>query len=140
MRNSKLTSIPWLRLIVFCMAVLYGLGASAAELAQQSSQSGGVTVHVKPADVSGKAATWSFQVVLETHSVDLSDDLAATAVIVDAGGKKYSAVGWQGDAPGGHHRKGVLRFKALSPRPGSIELRIQRPGEAASRTFRWQLK
>jgi len=76
MRNSTLTSNPWLRLIVFCMTVLYGLDASAAELAQRSSQAGGVTIHVKPADVSGKGATWSFQVVLETHSVDLSDDLA----------------------------------------------------------------
>ena len=140
MRNGNLTANPGLRVIAFFTAILFGLGASAAELAQQSSQAGGVTVRVKPADVSGKAATWSFQVVLDTHSGDLSDDLAAAAVIVDAGGKKYSAVGWEGDAPGGHHRKGVLRFKAPSPRPHSIELRIQRPGEAAPRAFRWQLK
>lgn len=140
MRNRNLTSNPWLRLIVFCMAVLYGLGASAADLAQQSSQGGGVTVRVKPADVSGNATTWSFQVALETHSGDLSDDLAVIAVMVDASGKQYSAVGWEGGAPGGHHRKGVLRFKAPSPRPDSIEVRIQRPGEAAPRSFRWQLK
>ena len=140
MRNSKLTSNPWLRVIVFCTAVLYGLGASAADLGQQSSQGGGVTVRVKPADVSADATNWSFQVVLDIHSGDLSDDLAATAVIVDVSGKQYSAVGWEGDAPGGHHRKGVLRFKAPSPRPHSIEVRIQRPGEAAPRTFRWQLK
>lgn len=28
---------------------------------------------------------------------------------------RYSAMGWDGDAPGGHHRKGMLRFKAPSP-------------------------
>ncbi len=140
MRNSKLTSNQWVRLIVFWTAVLYGLGASAADLAQQSSQGGGVTVRAKPADVSGKATVWLFQVALDTHSGDLGDDLAATAVMVDAAGKKYSAVGWEGDASGGHHRKGVLRFKALSPQPESLELLIQRPGEAAPRAFRWQLK
>ena len=60
--------------------------------------------------------------------------------MVDGAGKKYSAVGSEGDAPGGHHRKGVLRFKALSPQSDSIELRIQCPGEATPRTFGWQLK
>lgn len=129
-----------LRGLVLCAAALYASGAAAAELAQQSSQAGGVTISVKPTDVSATAATWQFQVVLDTHTGDLGDDLARTATIVDAAGRQQPALGWEGDPAGGHHRKGVLRFKALSPRPDALELRIARAGETAPRTFRWNLK
>lgn len=139
MRTGYLISTTWLRLFVLCAVFLYAPGAAAGDLAQQSSQGGGVSVRVKPVDLSPGATTWSFQVALDTHSGDLGDDLAAIAVIVDPSGKQYRAVGWEGGAPGGHHRKGMLRFNAPSPRPHSIEVRIQRPGEAAARTFRWQL-
>lgn len=121
-------------------AILFGPQAYAAELASQSSASGGVTIAVKPVEVSAGAATWSFQVTLNTHSQELSDDLARAAYIVDGAGKKVSPTAWDGDAPSGHHRKGVLRFKALTPPPEAIELRIQRPGESAPRKFRWEMK
>jgi len=71
-------------------AMLFGTTAFAAELASQSSESGGVTIAVKPVDVSAKAATWSFQVSLTTHSQELSDDLVRTAFILDRAGKKAS--------------------------------------------------
>ena len=132
--------IKFLFLHIIGAAILSSFTAFAAELAQQSSQDGGVTISVKPVEVSAGAATWSFQVSLTTHSQDLSDDLARAAVIVDGAGRKESPTGWEGDAAGGHHRKGVLRFKALTPLPEAVELRIQRPGESAPRTFRWQLK
>ena len=125
---------------VLCAALLHASGAAAAELAPQSSQAGGVIVSVKPTDVSAAATTWQFQVTLTTHSGDLGDDLARTATIVAGAGKPQPAAAWEGDPAGGHHRKGVLRFEALSPRPDAIELRILRPGETAPRTFRWKLK
>ena len=128
------------RALVLCAALLYTLGAAAAELAPQRNQSGDVTVTVKPMDVSTGTATWSFQVTLKTHSQELNDDLASAAYIVDDAGKRTPATGWEGNAPGGHERKGILRFKALTPPPGTLELHIQRPGETAPRTFRWKLK
>ncbi len=121
-------------------AVLYGPGAAAAELPEQTSQANGVSVSVKPTDVSPAAKTWSFQVALNTHTGDLSDDLTRTARLVDGAGKEQTAVGWEGAPAGGHHRSGVLKFKALSPRPEALELRMVRPGETAPRTFRWTLK
>ncbi len=121
-------------------AMLFGSGAFAADLATQTSEGDGVTIAVKPVDVSAKATIWSFQVSLSTHSQDLSDDLVRTAYIVNrADKKKMAPTAWKGDAPGGHHRKGVLSFKALTPLPKAIELRIQRGGEKAPRTFRWDL-
>ena len=121
-------------------AMLFGTAAFAADLATQSSESDGVTIEVKPVDVSAKAATWSFQVTLSTHSQDLSDDLVRSAYIVNRADKKQiTPTTWKGDAPGGHHRNGVLSFKALTPPPKAIELRLQRASEKAPRIFRWDL-
>lgn len=121
-------------------AMLFGSQAYAAELAQQSSTIGDVTVSVTPMEVSAGKATWSFQVKLKTHSQELNDDLASAAYIVGDAGKRSVATAWEGNAPGGHERKGILRFKALTPPPGAIELHIQRQGESAPRKFSWKLK
>jgi len=132
--------IGFLHLHIFVAAMLFGTAAFAAELTSRSSESGGVTIAVKPVDVSAAAANWSFQVSLRSQSQDLRDDLVRTAFIVDRAGKKReSPIGWEGDSAGGRQRKGVLRFKALAPLPTAIELRIQRAGEKAPRTFRWDL-
>ena len=140
MRSRILKSFFSFHLAVLFTALLYASGAAASELAPQSSQADGVSISVKPADVSAAATTWQFQVALNTHSGALEDDLAHSAILVDAAGKQHAALGWDGDPAGGHHRRGVLRFKPLSPRPDALELRIVRSGETAPRTFRWNLK
>ena len=113
---------------------------AAAQLAAQKNSAGGVTVAVTPAKLVAGAKTWDFSIVLDTHSQDLSDDLAGSAVLVDDRGNEFKALAWDGAAPGGHHRSGVLRFNAIEPRPQALELRISRPGEAKPRTFRWRLE
>ena len=120
-------------------AALFGSIAAAADLPEQSNQANGVTVSVKPVDLTAAAKAWTFSVTLNTHTGDLSDDLTRTATLVDASGKPQRPTGWQGSAAGGHHRSGMLRFKPLSPRPDALELRMARPGETAPRTFRWKL-
>jgi len=139
MPSRNLKPFSPLPALVLCASLLYALGAAAAELAPQNSQSGGVGVNVKPTDVSANAVAWKFQVTLTTHSGDLGDDLARSATLMDAAGKPQPALGWDGDPPGGHHRKGVLRFKALSPRPDALELHVRRAGEATPRKFIWKL-
>lgn len=115
-----------------------GTGYAAGELATQSTTQSAVTVKVTPQSL--QQTTWSFDVVFDTHSQELKDDLKESAVLVTPDGKQFSPIAWQGDPPGGHHRKGVLRFDAVSPTPERIELLIQRPGEQQPRTFRWVLK
>lgn len=122
------------------LAAAIALPAAAAELTTQKNVGGGVTVAVTPQNVSGDIKTWTFKVVLDTHSQDLSDDLVKSSRLLDGTGGRYAPVAWNGAEPGGHHREGTLRFNAISPRPASVELQIQRPGEPKPRSFRWQLR
>jgi hypothetical protein len=111
---------------------------AGVDLPTRASSQSGVTVKVTPRSLAGTA--WEFEVAFDTHTQPLTDDLAKTAELVVVSGSAAAPLDWQGDPPGGHHRKGVLRFKAPSPRPASFELRISRPGETQVRAFRWQLK
>lgn len=82
---------------------------------------------------------WDFEVTMESHTHALSDDLTKSAVLI-ADGKQYLPVAWEGAPPGGHHRKGLLRFKAIAPMHASMELQIRLVGDAAPRSFEWVLK
>jgi hypothetical protein len=114
---------------------------SAAEFATRSNDTGGVRVDVTPKSVAAGSA-WQFEVVMDTHTKSLDDDLTKTAVLVDDGGRKYAPLDWQGDAPGGHHRKGVLRFAAPTEPIKSFELQIQGVGGDSKnkRIFKWTMK
>jgi hypothetical protein len=126
--------------VAVAAAALTAAPAHAAALPPQVSSADGVMIQLTPADVSGQAKEWTFDVALNTHSGSLGDEVAAEATLIDAGGKAQRALGWSGDPPGGHHRKGVLRFTAPSPRPATLELRIQRANEPEARVFRWALQ
>jgi len=112
-------------------------GLAAAPLAGVATNFGGVSVMATPGTLSG--GIWEFQIAFNTHSQELRDDLAKSASLV-ADGAVSVPLEWRGDPPGGHHRKGVLRFKAPAGRPAAIELRLARPGEAEPRVFRWRLE
>jgi hypothetical protein len=125
--------------LLLALALAASAGA-AAGLETRSASAAGVTVRVTPTQLAPGAAIWEFQVVLDTHSQDLSDDLVGNSVLIGAKGAQHAPLAWEGAGPGGHHRKGMLRFRALQPAPESIELQIRRPGEAGPRSFRWTLK
>lgn len=127
-----------LLLPLFAALLATGGAAAAANLPTQSSTQAGVTVKATPRTLS--AEVWEFEIVLETHSQDLKDDLVKSAKLLVKGGASYAPTGWQGDPPGGHLRGGVLRFKPISPQPQAIDLEIRRPGESAARSFRWRLQ
>lgn len=109
-------------------------------LTAQTSREGGVTVEVTPRNLVPGASNWDFEVVLSTHTQPLDQDLVAVARLIDPQGKSHSPVGWEGDPPGGHHRRGLLRFKPMAGNPASVELRLQGVGGDGTRVFRWQLK
>jgi hypothetical protein len=121
------------------LVTLLAAGVFAGELTAQRSSAGGVTVAVTPQNLVASAKSWDFKVVLDTHSGELNDDLVKTATLIDDKGGRHVPVKWEGAGPGGHHREGTLRFNAIAPRPESVELQIQRPGESKPRSFRWQV-
>jgi hypothetical protein len=111
---------------------------AATAMTTQSSSEQGVTVKATPKSAGLDNPRWEFAVVLDTHSGDLSDDLATTATLITADGREFKPVAWTGAAPGGHHREGVLEFAVPQPWPRAVELRLQRKGEAEPRSLRWQ--
>lgn len=126
--------------LVLTTAPLIALAqASSESIATQSSSEQGVTIKVTAKSIRLPASQWEFTVVLDTHSADLSDDLTQSATLKTDDGRTFKPTGWLGAPPGGHHREGVLVFDVSAPLPSAIELRIDRPGESAPRTFRWQL-
>jgi len=66
-----------------------------AQLAPLRSSQGGVTVTVTPLELSQSIKVWTFKVVLDTHSQNLSDDLAAISVL--AGQRREARpLAWEG--------------------------------------------
>jgi hypothetical protein len=129
-----------LMLLSLCLSPFFliaGASSAAERLPTQSTSGSGVTVKATPRALAG--GSWEFDIVFDTHTQDLKDDLMKTASLM-AAGKAHAASGWKGDPPGGHHRKGVLRFDGIDPGLKDMELRIARPGEPKPRSFRWQLK
>jgi len=107
-----------------------------SQLPQMNSE-GEVTVKVSPKDLTQSAASWDFEIILNTHSVELSYDLTQTSILRDEDGKEYRPLSWEGDPPGGHHREGLLSFSVISPKPRKIELIMREISRVAERRFLW---
>lgn len=144
-------------LAVSAVIVLLGVVFVAVVVGQRDDGAGsagdvanGMTQQVEGGNVT-VAATWQglaggpvFDVVLDTHSVDLDGiDLLQLAVLrVD--GIEVQPVSW--DAPkGGHHRVGTLAFPETSTDgrtligvdTTSVELVIRDVAGVAERTYQW---
>lgn len=131
--------LPGSALAAMAVGMILTGNAAAAELAPQTSDEHGVKVTVTPPGFSSSAKALDFEVTLESHTQNLSGDLTKSALLI-ADGTKHMPLEWKGAAPGGHHRKGVLRFKAIVPPPRSWELQIILSGDTSPRSFKWQLK
>ena len=114
--------------------------AGSSTLQSRTNDGGGVRVVVTPKPQTANATTWDFDVALDTHTKPLTDDLAAASSLVDDQGRTTPAKSWNGDPPGGHHRKGVLQFSAPTDNPAAFEVRLKGVGGVDVRTFRWDLK
>lgn len=132
-----------LKRFLFVLMLGAGMVAAAyaedAALATRVSGEDGVKVTVTPVNVSANAEAWDFDVTLETHTRDLGGDMVKSSTLI-ADGRQYAPVAWDGAPPGGHHRKGQLRFRPVKPVPEAIELQIRLTGESMPRSFRWILR
>ena len=84
-------------------------------------EAGEVTVEIEPRVLEDGRA--EFAVTFDTHSVELDLDVAANAELT-VHGTTWGDPTWTGDAPGGHHRTGVLHFTGTGPLEGDVQVRI----------------
>ena len=114
--------------------------SSSQKWETKTEEQAGVTIVVTSLDLAPKSSEWKFDVGINTHSVELDQDMTKIVVLTDDQGTEYRPVAWDGAAPGGHHREGILTFKAISPMPQSIELTIKDIGGIPERSLKWDLK
>ena len=150
--------MPGIALVTLAMIVGVALGlwntrspAQPADTAPAAAVSGVVTQTNEGGQVTIKA-TWQgpsagliFDVVLDTHAVDLDGyDLQQLAILRIDGAREIRPTGW--DAPkGGHHRAGTLTFPATAadgsalivPDTRTIEVVIRGIAGVPERVFRW---
>lgn len=112
--------------------------------ATRMDDQGAIIFEVTPLNLEHPAESLEFNVILTTHSIDLSMDLAATATLTtDTGGSVNSTL-W--DAPrGGHHVEGKLIFpatlntKSILNNATKLTLTIT-DVDVPIRIFEWELK
>ncbi len=113
-------------------------GSSATTFKTQTVDGGSVTVAVTPV-VLKAGALLEFDIAMNTHSVDLSNDMLTAVVLQDDTGKEYAPTAWDGPAEGGHHREGKIKFGALVPNAKSVTLIVKGIAGVPERTFKWSL-
>ena len=114
----------------------------AVDLTRTDTQ-GAVEFAITPLNLNANAATLEFDVTMNTHSVDVSWDLAAQSTLTtDAG---LSVVGSQWAIGSGHHYENTLVFPAQTPdgqallaNARTLTLTLQNT-DVPERTFVWQL-
>ena len=125
------------------LPTLFPNTANASDMTRMDEQ-GAVIFEVTPLNLGTPADTLEFDVSMNTHSVDLSMDLAQLATLSTDAGLTVQASKWDA-APGGHHVSGKLLFPSMQDTKSILEgaskltLTIINV-DATSRIFEWELK
>ncbi len=107
-------------------------------------QQGMVAIEVIPTNLDNAVNTLDFGVAMNTHSVDLSMDLASLSTLTTDTGLAVQASKWEAPPGGGHHVIGTLIFPAaVDGKPilvgaHTLTLTILNV-DAPLRTFEWLL-
>ena len=97
-------------LILMLTVSLFLAACAPADLTRTESL-GEVTIKITPLNLDNPGDTLKFEVVLDTHSVELDMDLATLTTLTTDTGLSLQPTLW--DAPkGGHHAEGTLTFPA----------------------------
>jgi hypothetical protein len=135
----KATIASLKKIVLLLLAIVPAMATSSFAYEAQTNNANGVFVTVTPKNLAQYQAA-EFDVSLNTHSVDLSQDLTAVAELSDDQGHRYLPSRWEGTPPGSHHRKGTLIFPNLQTPVKSVTLIIHDVAQVPERTFSWQVK
>ena len=112
--------------------------SASSRFETKEQASGNVTVIVTPQELSaGKSVI--FEIVFDTHSVNLDFDVTTATELRDGQGNTYGTPVWNGDPPGGHHRKGTLVFTPDIPKPTTVTLVFRDIANIPNRAFTWEI-
>ncbi len=106
-------------LVASCQGTSRAAGVTG--LPSRKVTAGSVEVTVTPRTLNSVVAR--FDVSLDARSGTLDADLAESSILT-VGGRTWGHVHWKGDAPGGSHRAGSLRFDPGGPPTGPVRLVI----------------
>jgi len=112
--------------------------------AMRIDEQGEIIFEITPLNLDSPTETFEFDVVMTTHSIDLSMDLATLSTLTTDTGVSVESTLW--DAPrGGHHVEGKLIFPATkdgkSILEGATKLTLTITNvDAPTRIFEWELK
>lgn len=116
---------------------------TSAQLRAQTDAQGSVEFVVTPLNLNSPDETLDFDVSMNTHSVDLSWDLAAQSVLSTDTGLEVQGLSWP--VGSGHHYEGTLIFpakttdgKSLLDSAKTLTLTI-RDTDVPERVFVWEL-
>jgi hypothetical protein len=110
----------------------------------RTDEQGVVMFAVTPLNLDAPADTLEFNVSMNTHSIDLSMNLAELGTLSTDTGVTVQATIWDA-TPGGHHVGGTLIFpriqngKSILEGASTLTMTIVNV-DAASRVFEWDLK
>jgi predicted small secreted protein len=116
----------------------------ANDSAIRIDEQGAIIIEITPLNLASPTDTFEFNVVMTTHSIDLSMDLAAQSTLTTDTGVSVESTLW--DAPlGGHHVEGKLIFPATKDgKPileGATKLTLTILNvDVPTRIFEWELK
>lgn len=143
--------LPFILITIVAISLIYFLVSRGTEnelqspiqkpgqsgLETKTDDQGQVNIKITPNDLSAQSKEWRFNVVMDTHSVELDQDMTKNSILIDNNGNEYMPSRWEGGT-GGHHREGVLIFAPLNTTLEFIELKILGVG-GVIRNFNWQL-
>ena len=143
MEEFIMTAFKKLKLAhVLTLALLFvsvGLITEANAYKSKSNREAMVSVEVKPVQLTpGQPA--KFEVKMNTHSVELDQDMVVVSTLVDDNGTTYQPLEWNGSKPGSHHRRGTLIFPNLKGNPKSVTLVIRGIANVPERVFEWKIE
>ena len=125
------------------LPTLFPNNENNGELTRVDEQ-GAVVFELTPLNLGTPADMLEFDVAMNTHSVDLSMDLASLSTLTTDTNFTVQATKWDA-IPGGHHVSGKLIFPIMKDGKSILEgaskftLTIINV-DAASRVFEWELK
>lgn len=136
--------MKWIKFVLagLLLSRLIGGGVSfgaADSHTTRTDSAGGVTVKVTPLNSTAKGDL-RFEVVFDTHSVDLDAyDLKSLTVLRDGAANIHHPTSVESKGSG-HHRQATMTFAKLGNSIKRIELVIKGVAGVHERVFRWDLE